>query len=122
MDFEKLATEESITKTIAALAEHNVEAVSVKDKAEALEKIKQLIPPGVSINTGASATLEQIGFIEYLKSGTHGWNNLKGAIAEEKDPIKQAALRHEAVLADYYLGSVHGLAETGEFVVGSNTG
>ncbi len=53
--------------------------------------------------------------------GTHGWNNLKEGILAEKDSEKQRALRKQALLSDYYLGSVHGLAETGEFVLGSNT-
>ncbi|MBI5470153.1 lactate utilization protein [Candidatus Kaiserbacteria bacterium] len=122
MDFETLASGESIAKVVAALKERNVEGISVKDRVEAMEKIKEFIPKGASVNTGASTTLEQIGFVEYLKSGTHGWNNLKGAIATEKDAEKQAVLRREALLSEFYLGSVHGLAETGEFVVGSNTG
>ncbi len=122
MTYDKLATKESINKTVAGLSSRNVEAVIVKDKAEALEKIKEFIPQGVSVMNGASKTLEQIGFVEYLKSGQHGWNNLHGAIWAEKDPAKQAALRKQSVLSDYYLGSVHALAETGEFVIASNSG
>ena len=71
---------------------------------------------------GASETLEQIGFVEYLKSGVHGWKNLHKDILEEKDEAKQAILRKQSVLSDYYLGSVHALAETGEFVIVSNSG
>ncbi len=71
---------------------------------------------------GSSVTLEQIGFVEYLKSGNHGWNNLHAAIVAEKDPVKQKELRKQAINSDYYLGSVHALTETGEFVVGSNSG
>lgn len=121
MDFETLASPEIVEKVIKALAERNIEAMQVKDRIEAMEKIKSLIPPGASVNNGSSQTLEEIGYIDYLKSGTHGWNNLKEGILAEKDPEKQAALRKQAVLSDYYLGSVHGLAETGEFVIGSNT-
>jgi hypothetical protein len=122
MNYTTLATKEIIEKTTKGLAEKNVEAIYVDTKAEALEKIKELIPEGASIMNGASVTLEQIGFVEYLKSGQHKWNNLHEAILAEKDPVKQAELRKTAVLSDYYLGSVHGLAETGEFVVASNTG
>ena len=71
---------------------------------------------------GSSVTLEQIGFVSFLQSGEHGWNNLHEAILAEKDPAKQSALRKQAVLSDYYLGSVHALAQTGEFVIASNTG
>jgi len=122
MEYNKLATKEVVKKVIGALGARNVEAVSVDTAAEALAKIKELIPKGASVMNGASRTLEQIGFVEYLKSGQHGWNNLHEAILAEKDPAKQGALRKQAVLSDYYLVSVHALAETGEFVIASNSG
>lgn len=122
MNYNTLATQESIDKTVASLNSRNVETIVVKNGSEALGKIKKLIPQGASVMNGASKTLEQIGFIEYLKSGSHGWDNFHKDIAEEKDPVKQAALRKQAVFSDYYLGSVHGLAETGEFVIASNSG
>ena len=124
MEYETLAGLETIQKVVKALAERGVEAMVVENKEEALAKIKEFIPPGASVMNGASKTLEQIGYIEYLKSGTqvHGWNNLHEAILAEKDKAKQALLRKQSVLSDYYLGSVHALAETGEFVIASNTG
>jgi L-lactate utilization protein LutC len=96
--------------------------VVVKDKEAALTEIKKIIPDGVSIMNGSSVTLEQIGFVEYLKSGKHPWNNLHAAIVAEEDPEKQLALREKAQLSDYYLGSVHALTESGEFLIASNTG
>src|SRR5207253_2703769 len=63
-----------------------------------------------------------IGFIDYLKTGEHGWNNLHEAILAEKDPAKQAELRKYSVVSDFYLGSVHALSETGELLIASNTG
>jgi hypothetical protein len=71
---------------------------------------------------GSSRTLEQIGYIEYLGSKQHPWDNLKEDILAQKDPTQQALLRKQSVLSDYYLGSVHGLVENGEFIVASNSG
>jgi len=122
MDYTALASKEIIDRTVLALTARHVEAVVVKNGAEALEKIKSFIPQGASVMNGASVTLEQIGFVDYLKSGAHGWNNLHEGIVAEKDPAKQSALRKQAVLSDYYLGSVQALAETGEFIIASNTG
>jgi hypothetical protein len=122
MDYGELASDERIQKTITALAERHIEASVVEDRAEALARIKELIPSGASVMNGASVTLEEIGFVEYLKSGTHPWNNLHAGILAEKDPAKQSRLRKEAALSDYYLGSVHALAENGQFLVASNTG
>lgn len=122
MEYNQLASAESIKTTIAKLAEHNIEGIEVKDKVEALAKVKELIPKGSSVMNGTSTTLAEIGYIDYLKEGNHGWNNLHEAILAETDPDKQAILRKESALSDFYLGSVHALSETGEFVVASNTG
>jgi len=122
MDYSTLAPKDILDKTVSALNSKNIETFVVKTGAEALEKIKTLIPPGASVMNGSSVTLEQIGFIEYLKSGNHGWNNIHAAIVAEKDPAKQAVLRKQAILSDFYLGSVHALTETGEMVIASNTG
>ena len=120
--FDTLATDEMIAATVAALAKNGMEGIVVADSATALAKIQELIPSGVSVMNGSSVTLEQIGFIDYLKSGAHPWQNLHAAILAENDAAKRSHLRKQASLSDYYLGSVHGLAMTGEMVIGSNTG
>ena len=122
MEYNTVASRDAITKVIEGLKERNVEGIFVSSRADALEKIKSLIPEGASVMNGSSRTLEEIGYVDYLKGGTHGWNNLHANVLAEKDPEKQKLLRKQSVVSDYYLGSVHGLAETGEFIVASNTG
>ncbi len=122
MDYTTLASADSVTKTMSALAAHNFMPQSVETKENALAKIKDLIPAGSSIMNGASRTLEQIGFVDYLKAGEHGWNNLHAAILMETDPEKQARLRRESVTSDFYLGSAHAVTETGELFFASNSG
>ncbi len=122
MDYQTIATDEVISKAAQNLKERGVDTIVVENKEEALETIKKQIPSGASIMNGASITLEQIGFVDYLKSGAHPWSNLHERVLAEKDPAKQAQLRREATVSDYYLGSIHGLATTGEFIVASNTG
>lgn len=119
---ETTTSQETITKTLDALKGHNFDAFMVNTKEDALAKVKELIPAGVSVMNGASETLAQIGYIEYLKSGAHGWKNLHEIILAETDATKQAALRKQAVLSDYYVGSVHAVSETGELVIASNSG
>jgi hypothetical protein len=122
INFNQLAGAEVVSKTEKMLKEKGYLLEVVATGKDALARIKELIPSGASVMNGASATLEQIGFVDYLKSGTHGWNNLHDGILAEKDPAKQSQLRKQAALSDYYLGSVHALVETGEFVIASNTG
>lgn len=117
-----LASQESINKTVQSLIANGFQVEVLNNKVEALEKIKSLIPRGASIHNGSSTTLQEIGYIDYLKSGNHEWDNLHAHILAETDPKMQNKLRHESAFSDYYLGSVHALSETGEMVIASNTG
>ena len=118
----ELANEETIAKTSEALRNRGINVEFLRTKEEALERLKNLIPPSSSMTTGASETLKEIGFTDYLKSGKHGWNNLKEKVVSEKDPLKQRQLRKQSVLADYFLGSVHAVTQSGDVLVASNTG
>lgn len=122
MTYDTLADDAVVAATISALKERGIEGEVVATKEEAFEKIKSMIPAGASVNNGASVTLQEIGFVDYLKAGEHGWNNLHGKALAEQDPTAQKKLRQEAYFADYYLGSVHAAAQTGELVIASNSG
>jgi hypothetical protein len=122
MNYNELPSIEQIQKTILAVKARGVNVEYVEAKEAAHARLQALIPAGVSIYYGASVTLEQIGFIDLLKSGSHPWRNLKAEMLAEKDPLKQSSLRKHGTLADYYLGSVHAIAETGELVFASATG
>jgi hypothetical protein len=122
MKYDQLASTESLENAIKALKANSFDAIVVDNKTDALAKIKELIPAGVTIMNGSSQTLNEIGFTDYLKSGAHKWNNLHKGILDETDPGKQATLRKYSVVSDYYLGSVHALSETGEMVIASNSG
>ncbi len=122
MNYDTIPSTDIIEKTAEALRERGMEVFIATNRVEALAKIKELIPKGASVNNGSSRTLEEIGLLDYLKSDTHGWNNLHAAVLAEKDPGKQAQLRKEAMFAEYYLGSVHALTETGEMIIASASG
>lgn len=122
MDYTQLASKEATSATVEALTAKGYEPITVKNRAEALEEIKKHIPKGASVMNGASTTLQEIGFIDYLKGGQHGWNNLHEAIVNEKDTAKQGVLRRQALLSDYYLGSVSAIAQTGEMLFASQSG
>jgi L-lactate utilization protein LutC len=122
MDYSTLPEVEQINKTIEAVKARGIKAELISNKEEAIKRLTSLIPSGASIMTGVSLTLKQIGFEDLLISGNHPWKNLKTAIISEKDPVKQRAMRKQGTLSDYFLGSVHAIAETGEIVIASATG
>ena len=122
MDYTTLASSESVERAAHALTANRFIPIKLGSGAEALEYIKTHIPKGASVMNGSSVTLEEIGFVDYLKAGQHGWNNLHANVLAEQDAGKRADLRRYSVVSDYYLGSVHALSETGEMVIASNTG
>ncbi len=122
MKFDVLPPIRVIKQTITALQSRGIEAVLVPDRNDALAKVRSMIPPGATIMTGASVTLDQIGFTGMLVSGSHPWVNLKEPLLAEAGPVRQLELRRQSALADYFLGSVHAIAQTGETVTASATG
>jgi hypothetical protein len=94
----------------------------VDTKEEALFHVQDLIPAGAVVMTAASVTLQQIGFEALLINGNHSWRNFKADLLAEKDPVKQMAMRRQGTLAEYFLGSVNAIAETGELVFASGSG
>lgn len=117
-----LASKEIIEQTREVLKENGISSDFVQTRQEALEKIRKMIPARAEIMTGGSTTLEQIGFIDILKSGKHPWRNLKDDILKEKDEKRQAELRKNSVSSEYFLGSVHAVCQTGQVLVASASG
>jgi hypothetical protein len=122
MEYAALPTPERIQRTVEAVKARGIHAELVETKEEALAKVQALIPPESVVMTAGSVTLQQIGFEALLISGQHPWRNFKADLLAEKDPVKQTAMRRQGTLAEYYLGSVNALAETGELVFASGTG
>jgi len=122
MKYDALASKNVIKRTMDALKARNINVELVDTKEDALRIINKLIPPGKEVMTGGSTTLDQIGFTELLKSGKHPWKNLKGQLLSEKDPARQMELRKKSVTSEYFLGSVHAVAETGEILIVNATG
>ena len=122
MDYSSLAPRPRIDATIAALTARGVAAEYAATRADALARIQAVIPAGATVSTGASLTLREIGFEELFAAGRHPWKNLKAEFLAEKDPGRQAQLRRQSVLADWYLGSAHAVTETGEIAWASMTG
>jgi hypothetical protein len=111
-----MPSEEVLNATVKAMRERDFNVIVVADKAAALEKIKSLIPKGSEVMNGSSATLSEMGYTDFLKSGKHGWKNLHEEIFKEKDPAKQSDIRRKAAAAEYMLASVNAISQNGEIV------
>jgi len=118
----RLADEQTLENTRAALEKRGIHTEVAGTKAEALERLTALVPSGAEVMTGSSTTLDEIGFTEKLKLEQHEWKNLKAGILSEKDPGKQMDLRRRATFSEYYVGSAQAVTEEGEVVIASASG
>ncbi|KAG0036674.1 hypothetical protein BGZ82_003888 [Podila clonocystis] len=120
--YSKPASAERVNAAKAGLEKNGFKVHVVNTRADAFETLKHLIPAGVSINNAHSTSLEEIGFITYIKGKTP-WNNIHGTIVAEADAGKQAELRRKlSSTVDYYLTSVAAITEDGKLVHGDLSG
>ncbi len=117
-----LPTEETIEETVENLEANGFDVVVVDSPADALAHVQSLIPAGASVMNGHSTTLEEIGFAEYLNEGDHDWESLADEIWSIDDDAKRQAARRDAQTAEYFLGGINGIAQTGELVAADRSG
>jgi hypothetical protein len=71
-DWDALADDERIARTIKALEANNITPIVVNSGTEATQKIYGLIPEGAEVFTATSATLQEIGLVpEINESGRY---------------------------------------------------
>ena len=115
------ATAESISRTIEALAAGNVDAVLAASREAALARLRELVPEGSEVFVNTSETLDAIGYTEYMH-GNDRYINLHYQMMSQPDPASQREFRRKTTTADYFVGSVQAIAETGEIVIASGSG
>jgi len=120
--WETVPDPQTVERTAEALRANGFKVHVVPDRKSAKEMIGSLVPDGAKVMTGSSATLDAIGLTKMLSEDNHPWVNLKGQIVAEQDPKKKTELRKQATFADYFIGSVHAVTETGHLVAGSASG
>jgi len=117
-----VADDETVEETVSNLEERGFDVVVVDDAEEALEAVTDQIPAGASVMNGHSTTLEEIGFDEFLGGGDHEWESLPDEIWSIDDDAERQAARRQSQTADYFLGGINAIAETGELVAADLSG
>jgi len=119
---DELASEETIEQTAENLEANGFDVIVVDSADEALAELQSLIPAEASVMNGHSTTLEEIGFDEYLSDGDHEWENLPEEIRSIDDDTERQAARRRSQTADYFLGGINGISQTGELVAADRSG
>jgi L-lactate utilization protein LutB len=97
---------------IEGLKKRNIEGFYFETKEEALGKILDAIPKDGLVSWGGSATLNEIGVTNALKSRGYNFldpNDAQGGRAK-------AEIAHRALTADYYLMGANAITAAGELV------
>ena len=97
-----------------ALAARGIGLRTARTRAEALEVLLAEIPAGAQVMNGGSATLEEIGFIEVLRSGRYQW--LRPHVNEAADREERTRRRSRAATADWLVGGANAVTLAGEIV------
>ncbi|KKF39757.1 prespore-specific protein 3B [Halorubrum saccharovorum] len=119
---DQVADDATVEETVANLEDRGFDVIVVDDADEALETVQSQIPAGVSVMNGHSTTLEEIGFDDLLSEGDHEWESLPDEIWSIDDDAERQTARRESQTADYFLGGINAVAQTGELVAADLSG
>ncbi len=112
-----------VERTFAALQARGVEPIFVPDRAAALTKVLEMLPQHGLVSHGTSATLIEIGLVDYLRRPDCGYRYGNSAWQAEPDAAKRGRTRARITAeSDAFLGGVQAICETGEVVCADATG
>jgi hypothetical protein len=115
------ATAEALERAAAALQLHNFAVDILDDAAAARARVKDLVPEGATVFTGASETLRLSGIDEDL-NGSGRYESVKARSATMDRTTQLAEIWRMIACPDVIVGSVAAVTETGSLVVASASG
>ena len=115
------APEQRLEQTATALTAKNFAVEILDDVAAARTRVKDLIPEGASVFTGASETLRLSGIEEDINnSGRYDALRSRGTTMDRATQMDE--IRRMLASPDVIVGSVAAVTETGSLVVASASG
>lgn len=110
-----------VDKTIRNLNANNIRALYLETGKEALDWVKNTIPPGAKVAIGGSNTLRDIGVTGYIEDGNFEYTNryVKGVPFQLDFSIPEEVVEQsyqDGFTADFYLSSSNAVTEEGDLV------
>jgi hypothetical protein len=119
--FAEPATAPRLERAAAALAAHGFTVEILDDAAAARVRIKDLLPAGASVFTGASETLRLAGIEEDINVGGR-YDAIRAGGQAMNRATQLAEIWRLMSTPDVIMGSVHAVTETGSLVIASASG
>ena len=119
--FARVASDEQIARTAAALEANGIHALIAANGEEAKRMFFELVPDGAEVFLGASVTLETLGIKDIIdKSGRFDAVRPKMFAMNRETQMRE--IRKLGGAPDYAAGSVHAVTEDGQVLIASKTG
>jgi len=115
------APAQRLERAAAALRSHGFTVEILDDTAAARTRIKDLIPDGASVFSGASETLRLSGIDDDINTSGR-YDAIKPRVLAMDRATGADDIRRLLASPDVAVGSVHAVTETGSLVVASGTG
>ncbi|MEV1023081.1 LUD domain-containing protein [Streptomyces sp. NPDC050264] len=112
---------ERLERAAAALTAHGFTVEILDGVADARTRIKDLLPEGAGVFTGASETLRLSGIAEDLNDSGR-YDAVKPRILAMDRATRSDEIRQMAATPDVIVASVHAVTETGSLVIASGSG
>lgn len=120
-DWETLATDGVINKTIDALKVNGIEAFVVESGEEAKKKVLDMIPHGDEVMTMTSVTLDSIGLTAAINESGN-YDAVKPKLFVMNRETQAAEMQKLGAASKWSIGSVHSVTQDGKVLIASNTG
>jgi len=115
------ASTEELDALAERLRERNFEALIVDTAEEARQAVLDRIPEGVTIHSGKSKTLDDLGISQVLMESER-YDFLRTKLYKMDRQTQAREIRQLASAPDLMLGSVNAITKDGQLVVSSATG
>ena len=123
----RLASDEQIERTAAALETNGMRAIVVDTGDEARHQVFNLLPAGAQVMTMTSRTLETIGVAAEIDepsdlAASRRYDAVRPRLMQMDMKTQWPEMRRMGASPDYAVGSVHAVSEHGEVFVASFSG
>ncbi|MFJ9681871.1 LUD domain-containing protein [Streptomyces sp. NPDC101194] len=120
-DFGAPASAERLDRALAALRANGFTAELLDDAAAARARIKDLIPEGAGVFTGASETLRLSGITQDIETGDR-YQAIRPRVLKMDRATEFDRIRRLTATPDVFVAGVAAVTETGSLVIASGSG